>query len=138
MVNNNPSGRNIPFIPGRILQRTVEYRPDYDLYQLNFDMWDLRKAPGARATRHVAGVNAMGRPAIARNTPAEVTFDANIRLCPVLSAGQSDQITKSRRVVALEKRFARTLRGNHVSIADLQREGIFRRLPEFIIQLGHY
>jgi hypothetical protein len=138
MVNNNPAGKKIPFIPGRILQRTVEYKPEYDLYQLNFDMWDLSKAPRARATRHVAGVNAMGRPAIARNTAAEATFDANIRLSPVLSAGQSKQITESRKAVALEKRFARTLRGAHVSIADLQREGIFRRLPEFIIQLGHF
>lgn len=133
MVNNNPAGRNIPFIPGRIFQRTVEYRPEYDLSQLNFDIWDLSKAPRLRAIRHVVGADT-----ITRNTAAEATFDANIRLCPVLSAGQTGQITNSRKVVALEKRFRSTLNDAHVSIADLQREGIIQRLPEFIMQLGHF
>ncbi|ROV91057.1 hypothetical protein VMCG_09595 [Cytospora schulzeri] len=119
-----------------ILQRTVKYTHDLD--RLNYDIWQLSAAPRPRALRTIQGVDVLGRPAIARNTAAEVAFDANIRLCPVLTAGQKAQVIKSRKVVVLDQKFKRARPGENVSIASLQRQGIFQRLPEFIMQLGYF
>lgn len=135
MVNNNPAGRNVPFIAVRILQRHVTWNRIYELDRLNFDIWDVQKAPDVRVRRRVVGVNPRGIPAIALNTPAETTFDQNIRLCPVLTAAETGELTRSRRVVLLQNRYRRDL-ATSVTIADLTNEGILRRLPEFVIQLG--
>lgn len=135
MVNQH-AGKKVPFIPGKILQRSVRYNSNYDLEQLNFDIWDLSEAPDARVTRRVAGLDPQGNPAIPLNTAEEVDFDSNIRLTPVLTASQNTEITNSRKVVVVDRKFQEA--PSHVTIADLVSQGIFRRLPEFIIQLGCY
>lgn len=139
MVNNNPAGKTIPFIPGRIFQRTVTYSQAHDLERLNFDIWDLSQAPINRVRRRVAGVDARGNPSIALNTPAAVDFDQNIRLCPVLNVAQMDLVIRSRNVVVLQNKYRNALGdGNNVTIVNLRVQGIIMRLPGFIIQLGSF
>lgn len=136
MINSNPRGRKIPFIPGRINQRTITYTHDLD--RLNFGIWDLDVAPRTRVRRNIGGFDILGRPGIDMNTQEEIDFDSKIRLCPFLNKAQRDQVRKSRKVVVLERKFARARPGYHASILHLHSQGIIRRLPEFIIQLGFF